>query len=263
MNNCTQGWSFSVILAWDNQKGTFLTHFFNFGHEGAPNVTKITYNMKILWENSPRKKNWGSFVHRGLRYDFLRKKIWTVPLILQFNISIPLLGSLTDQWIGGGQRVIASGWGQSWWRLTQPKKTEPLSTKSEEEGFSGRRNSSGWVWQTDGGRVSGSTSRRVGGQALRIGTLVWSGVGCFRDRTAPTSRLTQNGTTGIVTKTGFGPGHSMLSVKKIQVESCNFLYQYLPANLSGGYLFIYNFNYRSNKALSVWQKKIKWENCGR
>ena len=37
--------------------------------------------------NSPRKKNWGSFVHRGLRYDFLRKKIWTVPLILQFNIS--------------------------------------------------------------------------------------------------------------------------------------------------------------------------------
>merc|ERR1712045_375115 len=79
-------WSFSVILAWDNQKGTFLTHFFNFGHEGAPNVTKITYNMIILWENSHRKKNWGSFVHRGLRYDFLRKKIWTVPLILQFNI---------------------------------------------------------------------------------------------------------------------------------------------------------------------------------
>ena len=87
LNNFTQGWSFSVILAWDNQKGTFLTHFFNFGHEGAPNVTKITYNMKILWENSPRKKNWGSFVHRGLRYDFLRKKIWTVQLILQFNIS--------------------------------------------------------------------------------------------------------------------------------------------------------------------------------
>ena len=42
--------------------------------------------MKILWENSHRKKNWGSFVHRGLRYDFLRKKIWTVLLILQFNI---------------------------------------------------------------------------------------------------------------------------------------------------------------------------------
>ena len=79
-------WSFLVILAWDNQKGTFLTHFFNFGHEGAPNVTKLTYNMKILWENSHRKKNWGSFVHRGLRYEFLRKKIWTVPLILQFNI---------------------------------------------------------------------------------------------------------------------------------------------------------------------------------
>ena len=54
--NWGKGWSFSVILAWDNQKGTFLTHFFNFGHEGAPNVTKITYNMKILWENSPRKK---------------------------------------------------------------------------------------------------------------------------------------------------------------------------------------------------------------
>ena len=34
----------------------------------------------------PQKKNWGSFVHRGLRYDFLRKKIWTVPLILQFYI---------------------------------------------------------------------------------------------------------------------------------------------------------------------------------
>ena len=88
LNNWGKGWSFSVILAWDNQKGTFLTHFFNFGHEGAPNVTKITYNMKILWENSPRKKNWGSFVHRGLRYEFLRKKIWTVPLILQFNIYV-------------------------------------------------------------------------------------------------------------------------------------------------------------------------------
>ena len=34
----------------------------------------------------PKKKNWGSFVHRGLRYDFLRKKIWTVPLSLQFNV---------------------------------------------------------------------------------------------------------------------------------------------------------------------------------
>ena len=39
-------------------------------------------------EKLPQKKNWGSFVHRGLRYDFLRKKIWTVPLILQFNIYI-------------------------------------------------------------------------------------------------------------------------------------------------------------------------------
>ena len=63
-------WSFLVILAWDNQKGTFLTHFVNFGHEGAPNVTKLTYNMIILWENSPRKKNWGSFVHRGLSNTF-------------------------------------------------------------------------------------------------------------------------------------------------------------------------------------------------
>ena len=75
-----------MILAWDKQKGTFLTHFVNFGHEGAPNVTKLTYNILILWENSPRKKNWGSFVHWGLRYDFLRKKILTVPLILQFNL---------------------------------------------------------------------------------------------------------------------------------------------------------------------------------
>ena len=139
----------------------------------------------------------------------------------KYSTSWHMLGSLTDQWIGGGQRGIASGWGQSWWRLTQPKKTEPLSTKSEEEGFTGRRNSSGWVWQTDGGRVSGSTSRRVGGQDLRIGTLGsrTTVVGGLRERTAPTSRLTQNGTTGIVTKTGFGPGHSMLSVKKIQVES--------------------------------------------
>merc|ERR1712208_132104 len=86
LNNFTQGWSFSVILAWDNQKGTFWTHFVNFGHEGAPNVTKLTYNILILWENSIEKKNWGSFVHRGLRYEFLRKKIWTVPLILQFNL---------------------------------------------------------------------------------------------------------------------------------------------------------------------------------
>ena len=63
-------------------------------------------------------------------------------------------------------------------------------------------------------------------------------VGGLRERTAPTSKLTQNGTTGIVTKTGFGPGHSMLSVKKIQVESCNSLCWYLSANLSGGYLFV-------------------------
>ena len=33
-------------------------------------------------------KKSGSFVHRGLRYDFLRKQIWTVPLILQFNIYV-------------------------------------------------------------------------------------------------------------------------------------------------------------------------------
>ena len=52
------------------KKALFLTHFFNFGPEGAPNVTKITYNMKIWWENSPRKKNWGSFVHRGLSNTF-------------------------------------------------------------------------------------------------------------------------------------------------------------------------------------------------
>jgi hypothetical protein len=34
-----------VPKIWDNQKSTFLTHFFNFGHEGAPNVTKINYDM--------------------------------------------------------------------------------------------------------------------------------------------------------------------------------------------------------------------------
>merc|ERR1711867_197451 len=74
LNNCGQGWSFSVILAWDNQKGTFLTHFFNFGHEGAPNVTKLTYNMIILWENSPRKKKLGQFRSPGAEQYFLRKK---------------------------------------------------------------------------------------------------------------------------------------------------------------------------------------------
>ena len=44
----------------------------------------------ITWKydgKTPQEKNWGSFVHWGLRYEFLRKKIWTVPLILQFNIS--------------------------------------------------------------------------------------------------------------------------------------------------------------------------------
>ena len=57
-------------------------------------------NSLITWKyygKTPiEKKNWGSFVHRGLRYEFLRKKIWTVPLILQFNISVCLLlqGSL-------------------------------------------------------------------------------------------------------------------------------------------------------------------------
>ena len=101
--NRGKGWSFSVILAWDNQKGTFLTHFFNFGHEGAPNVTKLTYNMIILWENSHRKKNWGSFVHRGLRYDFLRKKIWTVPLILQFNIYILVIQDAQTQFCNIGK----------------------------------------------------------------------------------------------------------------------------------------------------------------
>ena len=40
-------------------------------------------------------KNWGSFGHLGLRYDFLRKKIWTVPLILQFNIYIGINAHVT------------------------------------------------------------------------------------------------------------------------------------------------------------------------
>ena len=40
----------------------------------------------MLWENFNWENKSGSFGHRGLRYDFLRKKIWTVPLILQFNI---------------------------------------------------------------------------------------------------------------------------------------------------------------------------------
>ena len=64
-------------------------------------------------------------------------------------------------------------------------------------------------------------SRRLGGQDLRIGTFDsrTTVVGGLPERTAPTSRLTQNGTTGIVGEGGFGPGHSMLSVKKIQVES--------------------------------------------
>ena len=74
LNNFTQGWSFSVILAWDNQKGTFLTHFFNFGHEGAPNVTKITYNMIIWWENSPRKKIGAVSFTGGWAILFKKKK---------------------------------------------------------------------------------------------------------------------------------------------------------------------------------------------
>ena len=34
------------------QKGTFLKHFVNFGHEGDSNVTKINYDMEILWVKS-------------------------------------------------------------------------------------------------------------------------------------------------------------------------------------------------------------------
>ena len=32
------------LQIWDKQKSTFLTRFFNFGHEGVPNVTKIAYD---------------------------------------------------------------------------------------------------------------------------------------------------------------------------------------------------------------------------
>ena len=32
-------------------KKHFLTHFFNFGHEGVPNVIKIAYERSILWKN--------------------------------------------------------------------------------------------------------------------------------------------------------------------------------------------------------------------
>ena len=74
LNNCGQGWSFSVILAWDNQKGTFLTHFVNFGHEGAPNVTKLTYNILILWENSIEKKIGAVLFTGGWAILFKKKK---------------------------------------------------------------------------------------------------------------------------------------------------------------------------------------------
>merc|ERR1712037_183262 len=46
-----------------------------------------------LWENFNWEKKSVSFGHRGLRYDFLRKKIWTVPLILQFNLFTIYLAS--------------------------------------------------------------------------------------------------------------------------------------------------------------------------
>jgi len=66
-------WSFLVILAWDDQKGTFWTHFVNFGHEGAPNVTKLTYNILVLWENSI-ERGLGQFCSPGAEQYFLRKK---------------------------------------------------------------------------------------------------------------------------------------------------------------------------------------------
>ena len=70
MENCQKSKSFSKIWLWKwcyfshfqwfwpgtTKKALFWHIFFNFGHEGAPNVTKITYNMIIWWENSPRKK---------------------------------------------------------------------------------------------------------------------------------------------------------------------------------------------------------------
>ena len=39
------------LQIWDKQKSTFLTHFFNFSHEGVPNVAKIAYERSILWKN--------------------------------------------------------------------------------------------------------------------------------------------------------------------------------------------------------------------
>jgi len=55
----------------------------------------------MLWENFNLEKKSGSFGHRGLRYDFLRKKIWTIPLILQFNIQTLMLKSYKRMdWMG-------------------------------------------------------------------------------------------------------------------------------------------------------------------
>ena len=45
------------------KKALFWHIFFNFGHEGVPNVTKIAYERSILWKNWTRKKNcevWGT-----------------------------------------------------------------------------------------------------------------------------------------------------------------------------------------------------------
>ena len=94
LNNCRKGWSFSVILAWDNQKGTFLTHFFNFGHEGAPNVTKITYNMIIWWENSPRKKIGAVSFTGGWAILFKKKKYGP----FHWSCSSTYILSLLNKW---------------------------------------------------------------------------------------------------------------------------------------------------------------------
>ena len=71
----------------------FLDILSNLAMKGPQMWPKSIMTCKY-YQKCPLEKKWGSFGHRGLRYDFLRKKIWTVPLILQFNIYIYIRGEI-------------------------------------------------------------------------------------------------------------------------------------------------------------------------
>lgn len=66
------------------------------------------------------------------------------------------------QWIGTQQITFVSAWKLNFWRLIRVKKTKRYGRKLRKEDSSGRRSNFGWVWQTEEGKDSGSTSQQAG-----------------------------------------------------------------------------------------------------